>query len=214
MAYFEDEELSKVKAACFRGLARVQLHALHFDHPLVERKHRSISQKNVRRLQRVFGEVGCLRLQEENYINAVVDDASLDKALSLSRDELLCLREGQELPLLDVHVDCLSGLHRIEAAKAILDNNDQWWVVRLFTKGKRHALRLLEHYSSQQKRLYPCFPGSLNCTQTSKGPRMERYSEKYACTIEKMIPSRKSNGGHISTIPSLGISASFLKTDH
>lgn len=34
MFCFDDEELSKVKAACFRGLARVQLDALNFQHPL------------------------------------------------------------------------------------------------------------------------------------------------------------------------------------
>jgi hypothetical protein len=42
-----------------------------------------------------------------------------------------------------LRVDCLLGLHRIEAAKTFLDDNDQWWVVRLFTKGKCcNALRL------------------------------------------------------------------------
>lgn len=94
MSCFNDEELLKVKAAWFRGLARVRLDAINFHHLLVERKHQSISQKNVRRLQQIFEKFGCLRLQEENYINASVDDASLDDASSLTRDERLCLREG------------------------------------------------------------------------------------------------------------------------
>ncbi|KAF2650673.1 hypothetical protein K491DRAFT_666825 [Lophiostoma macrostomum CBS 122681] len=156
MSHFDDEELSKIKATCFRGIARIQLTALNFDHPLVQRKHRSVSQKNVRRLRGIFEKVGCLRLQEENFINAIVDDASLDDALTLSgvsRDGLLCLREGQELPLLHLRVDCLSGLHRVEAAKAYLDDNDQWWVVRLFTNGTPKSVlsRIVELYSNEQR---------------------------------------------------------------
>lgn len=141
MSCFNDDELSKLKATCFRGFARVQLNALNFDHPLVQQKHRKVLQKNVRRLHKIFEKIGCLRLQEENFINAVIDDASLDDAVAVSqvsRDELLNLREGQELPLLNLrNVECLSGLHRTEAAKAFLNDNDQWWTVRLFSKGKR-----------------------------------------------------------------------------
>jgi hypothetical protein len=137
---FDDGELSTIKARCFRGVVRLKLEALNFDHPLVKRKHRKISKKNTRRLERIFGQVGCLRTQEENYINAIVDDASLDDALALSetsRDDLLSAHEGQRLPLLALGVDCLSGLHRVEAAKTFLDDNDQWWAVRLFSSGKR-----------------------------------------------------------------------------
>lgn len=140
MSCFDNEELSKLKATCFRGVARVQLDALNFHHPLVQQKDRKVSQKNVRRIRKIFEKVDCLRASEEHFINAVVDDASLDDAVAVSqvsRNELLCLREGQELPLLNLrNVECLSGLHRIEAAKAFLNENDQWWTVRLFIKRK------------------------------------------------------------------------------
>ena len=139
MPCFNDEDQSKLKATYFRGVVRVQLDALNF-HPLVQQKRRKVSQKNVRQLQKIFEKVGCLRLQEENFINAVVDDASLDDAVAISqvsRNELLCLREGQELPLLRLRrVECLSGRHRIGAAKAFLDENDHWWTIRLFSKSK------------------------------------------------------------------------------
>ena len=139
MVCFKDEDLSKLKATYLRGIARVQLDALDF-HPLVQQKCRKVSQTNVRRIQNIFEKVGCLRLQEENFIDAVVDDASLDNAVAVSqvsRNELLCLREGQELPLLYIRsIECLSGLHRIEAAKSFLGESDQWWTVRLFSKSK------------------------------------------------------------------------------
>jgi hypothetical protein len=46
-------------------------------------KHRDLSYKNVIRLERIYKQVGCLRLQEENVINAVIKDNNLVAALSL-----------------------------------------------------------------------------------------------------------------------------------
>ncbi|KAK3207311.1 hypothetical protein GRF29_103g513895 [Pseudopithomyces chartarum] len=102
----------------------------------------------------------------ENFINAVVDDASLDDAVAVSqvsRNELLCLREGQELPLLHLRrVECLSGRHRIGAAKAFLDENDHWWTVRLFSKNTPEPVlaRIVE--------------------SEEMPPDGERFSEKYS----------------------------------
>ncbi|KAF2105294.1 hypothetical protein BDV96DRAFT_592750 [Lophiotrema nucula] len=101
--------------------------------------------------------IGCLRLQEGNFINAFVDDACLDDAAArsqVSRNKLFGLREGQELPLLHpLSVECLSGLHRIEAAKEFLDENDQWWTVRLFSKNmpKSALARIVESFSNEQR---------------------------------------------------------------
>ena len=50
------------------------LNTLDFDHPLVLGKRREISEQNVQRLERIFERNGCLRLQEENVVNAVVLD--------------------------------------------------------------------------------------------------------------------------------------------
>jgi hypothetical protein len=46
-------------------------------------KHRDLSYENVIRLEKIYEQVGCLRLQEENVINAVIKDDDLVAALSL-----------------------------------------------------------------------------------------------------------------------------------
>jgi hypothetical protein len=46
-------------------------------------KHRDLSRENVIRLERIYEQVGCSRLQEENVINAVIEDNDLVTALSL-----------------------------------------------------------------------------------------------------------------------------------
>jgi hypothetical protein len=197
---FDDEELSSIKASSFRGIARCPLGALNFTHPLVRRKHRKISQKNVQRLHGVFRKVGCLRLQEENFINAIVDDEALDNALSISevsRDGLLLLREGQELPLLDLRVDCLSGLHRVEAAKAFLDDNDQWWTVRLFASSKRPRTAPFTK-SNPQVPPSMCFQELSNYIQTSNDLLTGKFSGKYYYTVKPMMNPPRINGGRIS----------------
>jgi hypothetical protein len=139
MASFPDAELRKQKLRCYRGIARVSLESLTFRHALAENKHRAISQENVRRLKRIFEHNGCLRLQEEHVINATVHDDDLDAALAksgITETDFCSLRWTQDAPLLDLpSIQCLSGLHRIEAAHQFLDDNDKWWVVRLFSHG-------------------------------------------------------------------------------
>jgi hypothetical protein len=46
-------------------------------------KHRDLFHENVIRLEKIYEQVGCLRLQEENVINAVIEDDDLVAALSL-----------------------------------------------------------------------------------------------------------------------------------
>ena len=75
-------DLAARKLMCYRGIARVPLHALQFGHRIVQEKHRDLSQENVRRLERIYEQVGCSRLQEENVINAVIEDDDLVVALS------------------------------------------------------------------------------------------------------------------------------------
>ena len=135
-----NSKLSILKARNYLGIAKIKLGALNFDHPLVRKKHRLPSKKNVRRLRNVFERAGCERLEKENFINAVVDDAALISSLAfsgLNKQRFRQLQEGDSIPFVDLRsVDCLGGLHRIEAAKEFLDDNDQWWIVRLFSKGE------------------------------------------------------------------------------
>jgi hypothetical protein len=132
-----DEQLAKAKVSCYRGIARIPLESLNFQHELVQEKHRDVSHTNIARLVRIFEQNGCLRLQEEHVINAIVRDEDLLIALSqerLEQKEFQNLQWAQDAPLLDLTpVYCLSGLHRVEAARRFLPENDQWWIVRLFS---------------------------------------------------------------------------------
>ena len=48
----------------------------------MHKKYRLPSKKNVYRLKNIFKRVGCKRLEKENFINAVVDDATLISLLA------------------------------------------------------------------------------------------------------------------------------------
>jgi hypothetical protein len=139
MDSFEDVD-TDVRGKFYRGISKVSLDAINFDHPLVKKKVRPWSPKNVRRLEKIFRQSGCKRGEEENFINAIIDDTALEIALGhtgTSIDAFHRLRESDTLPYLNLQsVDCLSGQHRVAAAKRFLDPNDQWWVVRFFSKGK------------------------------------------------------------------------------
>jgi hypothetical protein len=132
--------LAKDRLECYRGIARVSLVSLSFEHSLVKQKHRDTSQQNVLHLVEVFERNGCLRLQEEHIIDAVVRDEDLQEALSrqgISVEDFRKLQWPQNAPRLDnLNVQCLSGMHRVEAARRFLDDNDQWWIVRLFSYSK------------------------------------------------------------------------------
>jgi hypothetical protein len=150
MMELPDEDFAARKLICYRGIARLPLHALNYGHKIVRDKHRKISHENVIRLEKKYEQVGCERLQEENVVNAIVKDDDLIAALSphgISLDEMCNLRWPQDAPALQIeNVQCLSGMHRIEAARRFLNENDKWWIVRLFSYGQSgasHSLLLL-----------------------------------------------------------------------
>lgn len=141
----DDNEVAALRARCYRGIVKAPLDALDFDHPFVVGLRRDISEQNVQRLERIFERNGCLRLQEENVINAVVLDEDLPALLStgvsaLTPEQLRRIAWARDAPALSTaKLTCISGLHRIEAAKRHLDENDKWWPVRLFSAGMTFA---------------------------------------------------------------------------
>lgn len=144
MEVSQDITLAKHKANCFRGLIRAPLNCLQFNHQLFLNKHREESPQNVRRLQKIFEKTGCLRLQDENIIDAVVEDDRLNAALhaiGLSNEALQKIRSPEDAPTVYLgEIRCLNGLHRIRAADQFLNENDKWWVVRLFSSGQYISL--------------------------------------------------------------------------
>ncbi|KAF1353041.1 hypothetical protein EJ07DRAFT_134654 [Lizonia empirigonia] len=155
----KDSELATLKAKFYRGIVKVPLDGLDFDHSLVVDKRRELSEQNVLRLVRIFGRKGCLRLQEENVINAVILDKDLPALLSFgpsafTPEKLRQITWARDAPALSSgKLKCVSGLHRIEAAKRCLDENDKWWPVRLFSVDipEPCLTRIIESYVNEQK---------------------------------------------------------------
>lgn len=133
------EDMSELPEASlspyFKGVARVQLSALDFNRALSSQRHRPLSEKIVARLVDVLRREGCRRDNEANFVDAVVEDDVLQAALAkvgLTDVSLeSCLEDQPIIPLHDLQ--CLHGLHRIAAARLVLDQNDQWWTVRLYS---------------------------------------------------------------------------------
>jgi hypothetical protein len=128
-----------MKSEFFVGVARINLDKLSF-HDALRKEQRAESEKATARLLSVFQLEGCQRLEENNFIDALIDERSLDSALaaaSVTREEF---RGKATLPnadeVLELHpqhaIQCLNGLHRILTARKFLDNNDQWWTVKLY----------------------------------------------------------------------------------
>lgn len=151
-----DKDFAAIKAQCFRGVAKVDLKALNFEHPLARKYHRGPSKKKVTVLKKVFKRTSCDRLTEEHFIKAIVDDDALADALRVSSIDENTLRQKEDttkIPYLPIaQVDCLDGLHRIRAAEQILDPNDQWWTVKLYSKqlSLNASTNIVEAFGNEQ----------------------------------------------------------------
>jgi hypothetical protein len=129
------------KAKSFAGIARIHLEQLSFDTAL-RREHRTLSEKAVTRLQSVFDLEGCRRLEEDNYVEGLISRECLESAITQAGTNLESFKKSSNRPPHDVDdvlcleinrsIQCLNGMHRIFAARRHLDNNDRWWVVKLY----------------------------------------------------------------------------------
>lgn len=122
----------------FLGVARLPIDSLNFEHEVFKKQHRPVSEKVVERLRSIFWREGCLRSESKNWIDALVDPQRFHSVLAQREQSQHDLRLGvKELPLLDLGlVDCLQGVHRILAAGDVLNQNDRWWTVRLYSRGE------------------------------------------------------------------------------
>ncbi|KAF2028953.1 hypothetical protein EK21DRAFT_68608 [Setomelanomma holmii] len=116
------QSIDAQKAKSFAGIARIDLGKLSFETAL-RKEHRTLSEKAVTRLQSVFELEGCRRLEEDNYVEGLI---SRDRPPQ-DVDDVLRLE-------VDNSIQCLNGMHRIFAARKHLDNNDRWWVVKLYVE--------------------------------------------------------------------------------
>ena len=119
----------------FRGSAKINLKHLTFDDTSY------LDPKNIDRLEKNFELEGCLRLDLEHHIPAIINDSVLRESLQKSHIVNGDLLQQNLPPKLDLPPDenlrCLHGKHRIAAAKKFLYlPADKWWVVDLYSDGR------------------------------------------------------------------------------
>ena len=129
----KDSKIYKERQQTYKGIARISLDVLYFQPD----EHRNIDPKQVNFLKECFQKDRCRRLESKNYIEATIDEGSLDAALrkaGVSNRELL-----EESPYLrfprGFQLRCRHGQHRILAAREYLLPDDKWWTVELYTSG-------------------------------------------------------------------------------
>lgn len=129
----------------FCGIARVDLDTLNFENASSEGR-RETSARNVARLVNIFRIEGCKRSEAGNFVKAKVNQHQLDAALASQNLSLPQQppEDWRAYPILKLRsVDCLNGLHRLLAARLYLNENDQWWIARLYTEGKAGPCHIL-----------------------------------------------------------------------
>ncbi|KAK6432442.1 hypothetical protein LTR95_011390 [Oleoguttula sp. CCFEE 5521] len=134
-----------------RGLVRVSLRALVFE----DNRHRSLSEANVTRLQRIYDVEGCQRHDPNNFIDIILDREDADHVYSAAyvRAPSSTELKWSSVPHFPIdRVTCLTGLHRIRAAERYLAPNDEWWIARLLTSATddRTRMKLAEQYSNER----------------------------------------------------------------
>jgi hypothetical protein len=124
----------------YRGRAKISLHHLEFEDENVAGGC-TVDPKNIARLVKVFESEGCLRLEAENHIPALIGETLLGGLLrdsSVTQAALLDFR--QEPPYLHLaegqQLVALHGKHRIKAAEKFLDPFDRWWVVDFYNSSE------------------------------------------------------------------------------
>jgi hypothetical protein len=134
-----DNTIQDARRRLFIGTVRIRLDKIFFPDDI------SLKDENVNRLIHIFRFQGCLRLEPENHLSALIDSATLDHYLhrsSLTRDQLRQVSSGTPLELVlpaNRVLSCQQGQSRIAAAKALLQGEDCWWTVDLYLKGKPSA---------------------------------------------------------------------------
>ena len=152
MADREKEYLSE-KSKAFCGAFRIALCKL--DQEDVEADPRQLDSKNVQRLVKIFALEGCLRLDPDNYVAALIPQSLLSRihqvgTVPASGDVVPPIFDPPE-PL-----RCIHGKHRIEAAKQHFALEGKWWVVNVYVKEylSSSTLEVIRNESQNDKRFF------------------------------------------------------------
>jgi len=122
-----ENQLYRDRGSCFRGTVRVRFAHLRFG----DLCPREANEKVTATLRDAFANEGCLRLEPKNHIPAIINQANLDLAVHATpgATEASILAGHKKLPYElrfpdGISIECLQGLHRVEAAKKMLPRRD------------------------------------------------------------------------------------------
>jgi hypothetical protein len=79
-----DKDFAAIKAQYFRGVAKINLRALNFEHPLARKYYYRPSKKKVTVLKNIFKKTSYDQLTKEHFIKAIIDDNTLADTLRVS----------------------------------------------------------------------------------------------------------------------------------
>jgi len=132
----DDTQRFAERQSNFRGSAKIPLRFLDFGETLVSGH---LDPKNITRIVQIFELEGCLRLDLENHIPAIISEDVLEQSLCYSQVAHINLLQPHapstlELPP-DYKLQCLHGKHRIAAAKTFLLPGNNWWIVDFYSVG-------------------------------------------------------------------------------
>lgn len=179
-ALVEDFRVSTERRLTFKGSALVRFECLRWDeYKRLNEEKRVPDPKHIERIVRIFQGAGCHRLESRNHIPATIDQHQLVAALEGAQSNTRL--SGLNNPLEDAQqneksntgisstnnansdhypelsipggVQCLRGLHRIEAGKVYLQTTDKWWVIDLYLSeiSDELKIKLSEEYDDAER---------------------------------------------------------------
>jgi hypothetical protein len=167
-AHAEDLRLDTESRLICKGSALVRFEYLKWNEYLKLNEMERPDPEHVEHVKRIFRKGGCSQLQVAHHIPAVVDQHRLNVALEDARgkgrwktgtlpSESVTINKKDGYPELEFPsgIECLHGLHRIEAGKELLPPTEKWWIVDLYLSDISYELKtiLVEAYANEMK---PC----------------------------------------------------------
>ncbi|KAL2047106.1 hypothetical protein N7G274_001125 [Stereocaulon virgatum] len=120
-----DLQIFREKSRTFCGSVKIPLDKIC--HEELPNNPRQFNEKNVTTLLDFFRSEGCLRLDPEHYVPALISRSAVPRGL----------HPGGEPPRFNPEhpVVCLHGRHRLEAARKFFTGHEnRWWVVDLYSR--------------------------------------------------------------------------------
>ncbi|PVH70499.1 hypothetical protein DL98DRAFT_436956, partial [Cadophora sp. DSE1049] len=165
----EDSRRDTERRLVCKGSALVRFEFLKWNE-YVKRNEakRRPDRQHVERVKRIFRTAGCRPLEINHHIPAVVSQQQLDAALEDARrrgrwkadvlpSNYATINAPDGYPELEFPsgIECLHGLHRIQAGKEWLAPTEKWWIVDLYLSGISYELSTIlnEEYTNTED---PC----------------------------------------------------------